>query len=154
MQLRAGTVADAEAIAALIASFHREVTTHPDGAGAEHYFASVSTESERGYLASERYLYLVAEDGPNFLGFIAMRDISHVFHLFVARQHHRRGIAKRLWQEARARAVEAGNPARFTVNSSLGAVPTYRSFGFEPTGEVASIHGISYRPMQLMGGAS
>lgn len=148
MHLRAGTAADAEAIAALIASFHREVTTHPDGVGAEHYFASVSTESERGYLASERYRYLVAEVGPELLGFIAMRDTSHVFHLFVARQHHRRGIARRLWQEAHAQGVAAGKSARFTVNSSLGAVPTYRSFGFEPTGDVASIHGISYQPME------
>lgn len=127
---------------------------HPDGIGAEHYFASVSTESERGYLASERYMYLVAEDGPELLGFIAMRDTNHVFHLFVARQHHRRGIARRLWQEAHAKAVQAGKSARFTVNSSLGAVPTYQAFGFEPTGEVASIHGISYRPMALVAGRS
>jgi hypothetical protein len=39
-------------------------------------------------------------------------------------------------------------PLRFTVSSSPGAVPVYRAFGFVPMGEVASMHGISYRPMR------
>ena len=53
MEFRTGSPADAEAIAALIASFQSELTDDPSGAGAEEYLASVSVEAERGYLASE-----------------------------------------------------------------------------------------------------
>lgn len=149
MNLRLGTPTDAEAIATLIACFQREMTTDPDGAGAEHFLASVSIEAERTYLESSRYSFTVAEDDNALLGFIALRDVSHVFHLFVAREHHRKGIAWRLWLDARARALETAAPTRFTVNSSLGAVAAYRAFGFEPAGEVRSMHGISFLPMRL-----
>ncbi|MCW5664637.1 MAG: GNAT family N-acetyltransferase [Piscinibacter sp.] len=150
MQLRSGTANDAEAIAALIASFQIELTNNPDGSGAETYLASVSSQAERGYLESPRYMYIVAEREGAILGFIALRDVSHVFHLFVARQCQRLGIARRLWQEAKAQAFKTSTPSQFTVNSSLQAVPTYRAFGFQPSGEVVSVHGISFMPMRLL----
>ena len=148
MKLRPGTAADADAIAGLIASFQRELTDHPDGSGADQYLASVSSQAERAYLESDRYSYIVAEHEGTLLGFIALRDGSHVFHLFVARQHQRMGVARRLWQEAKARVLKAETPRQFTVNSSLLAVPVYRAFGFEPAGEVVSVHGISFLPMR------
>lgn len=149
MKLRPGTPDDAAAIADLIASFQRELTDHPDGTGADQYLASVSAQAERAYLESNRYTYIVAEYEGNMPGFIALRDVSHVFHLFVAREHQRLGVARRLWLEAKAKAREVAAPKHFTVNSSLLAVPVYRSFGFEPAGEVASVHGISFLPMRL-----
>jgi hypothetical protein len=51
MEFRAGSPADAEAIAGLIASFQSELTDDPSGAGAEEYLASVSVQAEREYLA-------------------------------------------------------------------------------------------------------
>jgi GNAT superfamily N-acetyltransferase len=149
MQLRSGTANDADAIASLIASFQSELTDSPDGAGADQYLASVSREAERSYLESERYSYVVAEDEGVLIGFIALRDVSHVFHLFVARQHQRAGVARSLWCAARSHARQTAAPKQFTVNSSLLAVPVYRSFGFEPTGEVVSVRGISFLPMRL-----
>jgi GNAT superfamily N-acetyltransferase len=149
MQLRSGTANDAEAIAALIASFQPELTDKPDGSGAEGYLASVSIEAERQYLASPRYAYIIAERERAMLGFIALRDVSHVFHLFVAQDYQRTGVARRLWQEAKATALKSSALRQFTVNSSLRAVATYRAFGFEPTSEVVSAHGISFVPMQL-----
>lgn len=147
MTIRPGTADDAEAIAALIASFQRELTDDPEGAGAEPFLASVSCAAEQGYLASERYAYWVAEEGAEMLGFIAMRDTHHLFHLFVARPHQRRGVAARLWAQAQAHAQGNGAAGRYTVNASLAAVPVYRAFGFEPAGEVVSVHGISFLPM-------
>lgn len=149
MKLRPGTTADAEAIARLIASFQPELTDHPDGSGAEQYLDSVSSRSERAYLESDRYSYIVAEHEGMLLGFIALRDGNHIFHMFVVRQHQRRGIARRLWQETQASVHKDATPRQFTVNSSLLAVPVYRAFGFEPVGEVVSVHGISFLPMRL-----
>jgi len=151
MQIRPGIPADAASIAGLIASFQPQLTDNADGSGAEQYLASVSGQAELGYLQSKRYTYIVAEDEESLLGFIAIRDFSHVFHLFVARQHQRAGIARILWHEAKSQALMApAPPTQFTVNSSLLAVPVYQSFGFEAAGEVVSAHGISFLPMRLV----
>lgn len=150
MQLRAGTVQDAEAIARIIATFQRELTDDPDGIGAEAYLARVSVEAERGYLESARYAFTIAERGGTMVGFIALRDVSHIFHLFVDRQHQGTGVARLLWEHARAQVLTAAKPGQFTVNSSLRAVGVYRTFGFEPTGDAVSAHGISFVPMRLV----
>lgn len=145
MKFRAGSPSDAEAIAQLIASFQSELTDDPAGAGAEEYVASVSVQAERGYLASERYRYLLAYLDPQLAGFIAIRDGCHLFHLFVDRSHQRQGIARRLWEEALRKLCAAES---FTVNSSLSAVPVYQAFGFVPAGPIQSMHGISFLPMR------
>jgi GNAT superfamily N-acetyltransferase len=148
MDFRAGSPADAEAIAALIDSFRSELTDDPSGAGAEKYLASVSVEAERKYLVSERYRYLVAYSDSQLTGFIAIRDGSHLFHLFVERSHQRQGIGRRLWERALAELCAPSNDGGFTVNSTLRAVPVYQALGFVPAGSIQSMHGISFLPMR------
>ena len=148
MEFRAGSPADAEAIADLIAGFQSELTDDPSGAGAEEYLASVSVQAERKYLASERYRYLLAYSGSQLAEFIAIRDGSHLFHLFVERSHQRRGIARHLWDRALAKMCAPDSNGGFTVNSSLSAVPVYQAFGFTPAGSMQSMHGISFLPMR------
>jgi len=148
MEFRAGSPADAEAIAGLIASFQSELTNDPSGAGAEEYLASVSVLAEREYLASARYRYLLAYSGSQLAGFIAIRDGSHLFHLFVERGHQRQGIARLLWEQVLRELCAPGNEGVFTVNSSLSAVPVYQAFGFTPAGSLQSMHGVSFLPMR------
>jgi len=149
MNYRPGAPNDAEDFAGLIASFQSELTDDPSGAGAEQYLASVTAAAETQYLQSDRYSYVVAIDGPELVGFIAIRDGSHLFHLFVARSHQRRGLARHLWQLASASTGSAPAPRRFTVNSSLNAIAVYKAFGFVATGAIKHVHGISFLPMQL-----
>lgn len=87
MKIRPGVPGDSARVAELIASFQPQLTLEPSGVGAEQYLASVSEDSERAYLGSHRYAYIVAEHGRVLAGFIAVRDRSHVFHLFVATQY-------------------------------------------------------------------
>ena len=148
MKFRAGSPADAEAIAAMIDSFQSELTEDPSGKGAEKYLASVSVQAEREYLASERYRYLLAFSDSELAGFIAIRDESHLFHLFIARCYQRQGIARRLWQRALEELCVPGSDGWFTVNSSISAIPVYRSFGFVPVGSIQRMHGISFLPMR------
>ena len=148
MEFRAGLPADAAAIVGLIASFQSELTDDPSGAGAEKYLATVSLQAEREYLASERYRYLLACSDSQLAGFIAIRDGSHLFHLFVARTHQRQGIARRLWNQALRKLCVPGGDGCFTVNSSLSAIPVYQAFGFVSAGSVQSAHGISFLPMR------
>src|SRR5262245_7392807 len=148
MEFRAGSPTDAEAIAGLIASFQSELTDDPSGAGAEEYLASVSVQAEREYLGSERYGYLLAYSDSQLAGFIAIRDGSHLFHLFVERSNQRQGIARRLWERALEGLCVPDSDGGLTVNSSLSAIPVYRAFGFIPAGSIVSTHGISFLPMR------
>jgi GNAT superfamily N-acetyltransferase len=130
MEIRSGSPLDAEAIARLIASFHSELTDDPSGAGAEAYLASVSAKAEREYLTSPRYRYLLAYAGPQLAGLIAIRDGSHLFHLFVERAHQRQGLGRALWERALHELGPPESQGAFTVNSSLAAMPVYRALGF------------------------
>lgn len=154
MEIRSGSPSDAEAIARLIASFQTELTDDPSGAGAEAYLASVSVEAERQYLASARYQYLLAYAGSQLAGFIAIRDGSHLFHLFVERAHQRQGLARLLWEQALHELGAPGSQGTFTVNSSLSAVLVYRALGFVPAGSTKSVNGISFLPMQRPGSSA
>jgi GNAT superfamily N-acetyltransferase len=148
LDIRVGSPSDAEAVAGLIASFQSELTDDPSGIGAERFLASVSVQAEREYLASTRYRYLLAFSGSEFAGFIAIRDGSHLFHLFVARAYQGQGLGRRLWQQALRELCTPNSEGVFTVNSSLSAVPVYCSFGFAAAGSPQSVDGISFLPMR------
>ena len=132
----------------MIASFQTELTDDPSGADAEVYLLSVSVQAEREYLASERYGYLLAYSDSQLAGFIAIRDGSHLFHLFVERSRQRQGIARRLWERALKELCVPTSDGGFTVNSSLSAVPVYQAFGFVPSESIQRVHGISFLPMR------
>mgnify|MGYP002780124858 CR=1 FL=1 len=77
--------------------------------------------------------YVVAAQDDRIVGVGALRDVHHLFHLYVATPWQRRGIGGRLWRALREAAENAG--ARETyVNAWLDAVPVYLRFGFEPVG--------------------
>ncbi len=150
--LRAAHAGDAEAIAALIASLAPAFFVSPDGAGTAPFLASVSAAAEAGYLADPRYrFWLLADERGALAGFIASRDTSHLFHLFVAPAWQGHGLARRLWQAMHDAAIDAGHRGGFTVNASLNAEPVYARFGFVPEGEVQRVHGVAYQPMRHPG---
>jgi GNAT superfamily N-acetyltransferase len=149
MNIRSAAPADARSLADLIASFQPSLTLDPSGVGAEQYLASVSENAERQYLASPRYTYFVTEHEGEVVGFIAMRDNTHLFHLFVAAKYQGQGIASGLWRHAREHAFRAGEPSVFTVNASLSAVAVYERFGFVPSGAEVRAHGIAFLPMRM-----
>jgi len=147
--LRPGRSEDASAISALVGRFTRDVTVNADGSGAEEYLEAVSAKAEARYLGDPRYAFIVACHRADIAGVVAVRDHTHLFHLFVAPEYQRRGIGSLLWQHARAAALAAGNDGSFTVNSSLFAVPVYERFGFVRTGPMTEAHGIRFVPMRL-----
>ena len=149
MNIRSGSPADATTLAAMIAGFQPILTLDPSGAGAEHYLASVSETAERGYLESPRYSYFIAEREDKVVGFIAIRDGTHLFHLFVAEESQGQGVATALWRRAREYALRASGASEFTVNSSLNAVAINERFGFVPCGAEVHAHGIAFLPMSL-----
>lgn len=142
---------DIPAVAALMRALSDEFIVHECTADAAAFFARENDESGICGFVSSGIAYSVAEYDGVIVGFIALRDNSHVFHMFVDKAHHRQGVAAALWQSARRAALEAGNPGVFTVNASNHAVPVYEKMGFVRTAEMQCKNGIYYNPMQLSG---
>lgn len=149
MEIRPATVADAPAVSSLILSLRHLLTIRPDGQGAEKFLASLEPGPVAVLLADPRFRYYVLEVDGQLAGAVAIRDNSHLYHLFVARPYQGQGLARRLWEFARADAIARGNPGQFTVNSSVYAEPVYRGFGFVPTSPRQEVDGLAFTPMQL-----
>ncbi|WP_230541174.1 GNAT family N-acetyltransferase [Janthinobacterium sp. FW305-129] len=147
--LRPALVADAPAIVALIDDLMPFLTLHPDGAGAEKFIEHCRRPAIEGYLSQTRYAYQLAHIDGVLAGVVAMRDNTHLFHMFVPRALHRRGMARRLWQAARDASLARADVTAFTVNSSLYALPLYESLGFVATGPKVEMDGIAFVPMRM-----
>ena len=152
MQVRSATEADAERISSLIHSLSGPFFLFPDGSGAEPFLESLTEQAIRGYISASNFSYLVAELENELVGVVALRDNSHLYHLFIAQAHQGRGLGRSLWLLVKQAAIRAGNGGLFTVNSSLNAIPVYLSFGFIPSGPKIEKHGVAYVPMRLVVG--
>jgi GNAT superfamily N-acetyltransferase len=149
IRIRDLTPDDVPAAAALLRRAAEEFilpeSTPEDGAV---FLAEQGEAGMRRFVASG-YVYHVAEVDGEMAGFIAMRERSHVYSLYVDKRWQRRGVARRLWETARDAALGPGHPGVFTVNSSNHAMPFYASLGFAPTAPTqASI--VRYNPMRLV----
>lgn len=149
MMIHIASPADAEDISALIIELSTPFFVSPTRQGAEPFLASISAEATRRHLESDRYWYCVARSNDHLAGFAALRDNSHLFHLFVATPFQRRRLASQLWSTLKLQALQRGNAGSFTVNSSINALPVYEHFGFVCQGEARQMNGISFQPMIL-----
>ena len=149
MIFRPATVNDAAAISSLIHALGKSFVINPDGSGADRFWGSVSADAEASYIQSSRYQFTVAVAGSSLAGVIAVRDTAHLFHLFVATEHQRKGLARNLWRQVLAKIQANGYGGPVTVNSSLTAQPVYKSFGFLPSGSVTEADGIAFIPMSF-----
>jgi ribosomal protein S18 acetylase RimI-like enzyme len=149
MKLRPAVINDAPQLAAIIASFQALLTVDREGRGAEQFLESVSEQAIRGYIASERYKYIVADVDGSVAGFVAVRDLSHLFHLFVTQAHQGNGLGRSLWNEALRHILEKTGPKQITVNSSPNAVAFYAHLGFTQASSPVEKHGVVFIPMRL-----
>ena len=151
MLIRPLAVTDIPAVAALLRELAREFIVHQSSPeGAATFLAENNEMGVRGFLA-RGHVYHVAVVGGELAGFVAVRDRSHLFHLFVGKRWHRRGLARALWDTARAAALAAGGDGAFTVNSSNFAVPVYEAFGFVRVGPTQCAKGLYFNPMRFGG---
>lgn len=149
MRIRVLTPDDIPAAAALLRRAAEETILHEstseDGA---KFLAEQGEEGMRRFFASG-YVYHGAEVEGTLAGFIAIRERSHVYSLYVDSRFHRRGIARRLWEAACAAALTPGHPGAFTVNASNHALPFYTALGFVPTAPM-QVGVVRYNPMRLV----
>ena len=107
-------------------------------------YDEVSADLQTGY----KKLWGYYENGE-VAGVIASKDKSHIALLFVDKQHHRKGIARKLLDTMLADVKNNTEITKITVNSSPYAVGIYERLGFEKTDEQQEKDGIIYIPMAL-----
>ncbi len=96
LRIREATVDDAAAISRLIRPLAEKfIAADFSPAGARNLLASLEPDAVAGYFESG-YEYHVAEQDGLLVGVVAVRDNSHLYHLFVAEQFQRRAVARRL----------------------------------------------------------
>ena len=101
-------------------------------------------------MAQPNINYLLGEEDGVFCGVVAVRNYSHLQHLYIVPTFQGRGVGGYLWETARDQAAIAGNDGHFTVNASLNAIPFYERMGFEPVGDVSLAGGLRFQPMKLI----
>jgi len=84
----------------------------------------------------------------NLAGVIASLGIGHISMLFVKKEYHRQGVAKRLFQTLLDVCKSDDNVKRITVNSSPYAVEVYHRMGFKDTNAEQTLNGIRFTPME------
>lgn len=142
--IREASESDAEAISALIISLAHYFLSDPESEEVKPFLETLTAAATAERIASQNYSYYVAESDSELGGVIALRDNSHVYHLFVQEQAHRLGVARALWEHARTRS----GATAFTVNSSLFAVPVYERLGFTASAAPRSENGLVFVPME------
>lgn len=142
-EIRDATISDAEAISRLITSLGRFFLADQTSPEVRPFLETLTPNAMAGRIAAPNFSYYVAENNAGICGVIALRDGTHLYHLFVREDTHRQGIAHALWEHARARS----DAARFTVNSSPYAVPAYEHLGFKVQSAPQSADGLVFVPM-------
>ena len=84
------------------------------------------------------------------VGMIAVKDFVHISLLFVDKQYHKQGIARRLFNDV-LKICKENNPSlkTITVNSSPYAVEVYHKFGFFALSSEQVVDGIRFTLMEL-----
>ena len=149
MDIRLAQASDAPDISRLISQLTRFFTVDPKGVGAESFLSGLEPSSISRLVTAPNFRYYVGLQREEMVGVVAIRDNSHLFQLFVIESLHSQGKGTLLWHHAKAAAIHAGNPGRFTVNSTVFGVPVYETFGFKAVGPKTETKGIAFVPMLL-----
>lgn len=149
ISIRTALPEDVPMIAALLEQLARRYITVEFTPSAEEKFLKSNDVTSISTFIAAGFRYWVAERNGTLIGFIGVRDDSHLYHLFVAESEQKQGVARALWQTAKRACRGAGNPGRFTVNSSNNAVGVYESLGFVRAGPPQDADGVMFNPMVL-----
>lgn len=145
-QIRPANLSDADEISRLITSWAHHYLEDPPPPEAAVFLATLTPSATAERIAAPSFRYYVAENASGLCGVIALREGSHLYHLFVHSDAHGRGIARALWEQAKS---ESASQA-FMVNSSLPAIPVYERFGFVAKDTPQSKNGLVYVPMEYL----
>ena len=148
VKIRRATAQDAPRISELAQAIAlRFIVDEFDGKGRALYLQQLAPNAVARRLAAGDFHFLVAEDGGALVGVAAMQGNWHLYHLLVAKEYQRGGLARRLWQILRDEALSAGPPRSFKANVPRYAIGAYTRLGFRADGEMRDEKGVRFQPM-------
>lgn len=92
--------------------------------------------------------FWVCKYDSKIIGVIATKNESHISMLFVDKNHHRKGIARKLVDTAFKQPEANKDNYEVTVNSSPYAIEFYHRLGFVDVSDEKVIDGIRFTPMK------
>ena len=119
-----------------------------EGVAAFYKFIDINNMSEQ-YSNGSLYFYGCFVNDI-IVGMIAVKDFVHISLLFVDKQYHKQGIARKLFNAVLKLCMEKNSSLdAITVNSSPYAVEVYHKFGFSDVSSEQVVDGIQFMPMEL-----
>jgi N-acetylglutamate synthase-like GNAT family acetyltransferase len=148
VKIRRATIADAERISELVQQVALQfVVDDFRGAGRARYLLQLTPTATAKRLADKDFRFLVAEDGDAMVGVAALQGNWHLYHLAVAKNYQRGGLAGRLWQILRDEVLGSDPPRNFKANVPSYASGAYTRLGFKADGEMREEKGVRFQPM-------
>jgi len=103
----------------------------------------ISKDSFEKRLKDKNYEHYIYTIDKKIVGFIAIKEKNHLYHLFVDKNFHKRGIAKKLFECVKTNM----NTTNMKVNASLYSIAVYKALGFKESGKQENYQGLDYQPM-------
>ncbi|XOB63695.1 GNAT family N-acetyltransferase [Campylobacterota bacterium DY0563] len=104
---------------------------------------SVKSFEER--IKSKDFIHYIYIKDKKLVGFISIKNKNHLFHLFVDKNFHKQGIARRLWNCV-CENIDTNN---MEVNASLFAIKVYESLGFKICDKEKFYLELKFQPMKI-----
>jgi ribosomal protein S18 acetylase RimI-like enzyme len=140
---RPATQADAHRVSELIVGLAGFFAAGSVDEISDCFMASIGEAAVEKRFASSEFKCMVAEDSEGICGFAAVRNASHLYHLFVATRVQSQGLGRLLWRE-----VLSQSPcSEISVNASVFAVGFYERLGFVRSAPDVVEDGIAFAPM-------
>lgn len=145
MNIRRASKNDVDPIRQLVLALSAFYMVNPSAELPAWFSASLTPEEFLQRIESPDFKNYVYENETGIVAYIAIKNNSYIYHLFVAEAHQRKGVARKLWQHVLSQ-LEAEN---ISLRSSINAIAFYKKLGFVETGSLAEKEGVLFQPMEL-----
>ena len=137
MKVEKAKVEDSQEMSELMLSLVKKQILPTCNEGAwEKLSVAMSTSSIRGFLENKYEYDLIRNHQGKIVALIGIKDLSHLYHLFVVEEYQGKGFSRKLWDMAKERSIKDHGIRNFTVNSALNSQAVYAKFGFVPVSGV------------------
>lgn len=150
ISIRRGEIQDAAQVSALLLELSEEfIAGEFSESGKQNFLRQLTVEKIAERISTDNFRFHLAADDNALVGVVAVRGNTHLYYLFVAKSHQKRGLSRVLWEWAKAECLPFNDPGAFTVNASNYAVKAYERLGFVLTGTTQEKDGVLYNPMVM-----
>lgn len=149
IEIKHANLDDIPAVNQLIHDVHEEFNARDyDPQGVELFELLISAPAIEDRYRNQGQVALTAVDQGKIVGYIEMRNESHIMLFFINPAYHGQGLGRNLFEQARTECIARYDGIEaFTVNASRYGVPFYEKLGFESTSPEEKTAGIVYTPM-------